>query len=125
MKLGKQTASIFNHLMSTKSESAPRTDKGATVLNWTDRHAYFVNEVSVDGKRVIIERAKAVRTDGDGMSDSQSYRYERKSNFTTKTIVFKWGKWREEYMCPYEEKIKYQPINIIWDGMFEYYDYSF
>jgi len=124
MKLGTQTGSLMNHLMANGTHKA-QIGKGATILQWTDRHAYFVNFVSANGKRALIERAKAVRIDDNGMSDSQDYKYERMENADIREVVFKWGKWRMEYTCPYENKKKYQPINIAWGVMQEYYDYSF
>jgi hypothetical protein len=48
---------------------------GATVLMYTDRHAATI--VKVDSGIVItIQEDKSIRTDTNGMSDTQSYRYE-------------------------------------------------
>lgn len=125
MKLGKDTGSFFNHLMAN-SMSVPEVGKGATILHWSDRSAYFVNFVSADGKKVILERAKAVRTDGNGMCDSQQYMYERANSSTAEivTIVFRHGKWRE-VSTGWDGKTNYDPIRIIFGTMQEYYDYSF
>lgn len=123
MKLGTETGSFFNYLMAN-SMSTPEVGKGATVLHWTDRSAYFVNEVSNDGKTVVIERAKAVRTDDYGMSEAQSYKYERDENAQPETIKFTYGKWRRVY-TNWEGKKETSPINIIFGTMREYYDYSF
>lgn len=123
MKLGTQTGSFFNHLMSN-SMSIPEVGKGATVLHWTDRSAYFVDFVSEDGKTVIIERAKAVRTDNNGMSESQSYEYVRDPQTEPETIRFTYGKWRRVY-TNWEGKKETSPINIIFGTMREYYDFSF
>lgn len=123
MKLGKDTGSFFNYLMGN-SMTIPEVGKGATVLHWTDRSAYFVNQVSEDGKEVIIERAKAIRTDDYGMSDSQDYRYERDPHAEPQTIRFTYGKWRRVY-TNWEGKKETSPINIIFGTMREYYDFSF
>ena len=50
---------------------------GATVLFYTDRAAATVVSISSSGKRVGIKYDKATRTDNNGMSDAQSYSYER------------------------------------------------
>ena len=123
MKLGTETSSLFNHLMSN-NESTPVAGQGATVLQWSDRHAYFVNSVSADGKEVVIERAKAVRIDDHGMGDSQEYTYERDSQAQPEVIRFTYGKWRRVY-TNWEGKKETSPINIIFGVMREYYDFSF
>jgi len=123
MKLGKDTGSFFNHLMAN-SMSVPEVGKGATILHWSDRSAYFVNFVSADGKRVILERAKAVRTDENGMCDSQQYKYERDESAQIVLIVFRHGKWRE-VSTGWDGKTNYNPVHILFGTMQEYYDYSF
>ena len=123
MKLGTETGSFFNHLMAN-SMSVPEVGKGATVLHWTDRSAYFVNSISSNGKEVVIERAKATRTDDYGMSESQSYKYERDPQAQPETIKFTYGKWRRVY-TNWEGKKETSPINIIFGTMREYYDFSF
>lgn len=118
LKLGTQTGSVFNHIMSM-GDNIPEVGKGATELLWTDRHAYFVLWVSDDKKECIIERANAIRTDDLGMSDSQDYRYERYEEGTVKAfrIRYTYGKWRNK-----ETK---GVMNIRFGFMREYYDFSF
>lgn len=65
--------------------AAPATEfevgDGATVISWTDRHACTVIEVlrTKDGrvKGYVLQADRAIRTDGLGMSDAQTYTYER------------------------------------------------
>lgn len=126
MKLGKETGSLINHLMSKSNDNFPTNenkDKGATVLHWTDRSAYFVNEVGKSGKVAVIERAKAIRSDNNGMSDSQSYTFERNENTQEIVVRFRYGRWWEEHNN--DGKKHYSPINIKFGMMSEYYDYSF
>jgi hypothetical protein len=123
MKLGKDTGSVMNHLVS-RSNQEPAVGKGATILYWSDRSAYFVDSVSKDGKKVVIERAKAVRTDNYGRSDSQSYEYQRYENQKPMQIAFRHGKWRI-VSKELDGKAIYRPINIKFGYMDEYYDYSF
>jgi hypothetical protein len=77
MRLGTQTGSLMNHLMSGTLGAAPPTvGEGCTFLHWTDRSAGTVVKVSPSGKTAWVRADKAIRTDTHGMSDSQSYRYE-------------------------------------------------
>jgi len=46
-----------------------------TVYLYTDRHAYEVVEVKSQDN-IVIRRLKATRTDENGMSDAQDYKYE-------------------------------------------------
>jgi hypothetical protein len=77
MKLGRDTGSLINHVMSfaASGKPAPVVGMGATVLMWTDRHAATIVEVSANGKRVGIREDIATRTDANGMSESQTYSY--------------------------------------------------
>lgn len=75
LKLGTQTGSLINHLYSGQTE-APAVGAGATLLMWSDRHAGTIVEVSPNGKRVGFQQDEAIRTDKNGMSDSQTYEYK-------------------------------------------------
>ena len=68
--------SLINHLMSNSSNPAPTVGMGATICLWSDRHACTVTKVSSNGKTLTVQEDKATRTDGNGMSDDQSYSYE-------------------------------------------------
>jgi len=91
MKLGSETGSFFNHLMSNNN-SIPEVGKGATILYWTDREAYEVIEVSNDGKECKIQRYNAKRVDKLGMSDSQEYEYKELTN-EVRDLIFRNGSW--------------------------------
>lgn len=92
MKLGRQTGSFFNGMMSS-NKSMPEVGKGATVLLWTDRHAYQVMEVSKDFKRVVVQQCKPKRIDNYGMGDCQIYDYSE-LNGLNQVIVFRHGSWK-------------------------------
>jgi len=121
MKLGKETGSFINWV-SAENNTPPVVGKGATELHWTDRSAWFVNEVTDGGKRCIIEKANAVRIDDRGMCETQDYRYERTGH--TLELRFKWGKWRYQGGNEWN-KNKWYPKNIVFGYMNEYYDFSF
>lgn len=123
MQLGTETGSVVNHLYSRHANNIPVAGKGATELKWTDRHAYFVNWVSDDLKECTIERAKAIRTDSNGMSECQVYEYERTGEIMD--LKFRWNAWRNFYTCPYTGKKKNSKKSISFGFMEEYYDFSF
>jgi hypothetical protein len=45
MKLGSETGSLVNHLMSSRSNTEPNIGTPATLLSWTDRSAATVTKV--------------------------------------------------------------------------------
>lgn len=94
MKPNSETGSIINMLMSSNS-SIPEAGKGATVLLYSDRHAYEVILVSEDKKRVVIQQYEAKRIDNNGISESQQYEY-KKLYAHTETIVWRNGAWKRE-----------------------------
>lgn len=74
MTLGGGTGSLVNHVMAGSKDAEPTVGMGVTFLMWTDRHAGTIVEV---GKgTVVVQRDKPVRTDSNGMSESQSYEFE-------------------------------------------------
>lgn len=91
---GKTTGSFINYMMGNNT-SLPEVGKGATVLMWTDRHAYEVLNVSEDSKRVVIQQYLPTRSDNNGMSETQNYEY-KELNGQDEVIVWKWGAWRRE-----------------------------
>lgn len=149
---GSQTGSFINMMMSQNC-TLPEVGKGATVLLWTDRHAYEVMEVSDDKKRVVVQQYNAKRIDNLGMSDQQDYEYKELNGYN-EVIVWKWGAWRwemevikfinppigyqKEYDKYYDEngrlmlvegvtkKAKeWRKVNILWGVKDEHYDFNF
>ena len=92
MKLGKQTGSFFNWMMS-KNKSVPVVGAGATILLWSDRHAYEVIEVNEKEKSCVIQRYAPTRLDKLGMSDSQDYEYKELTEQKVK-LYYRWGGWK-------------------------------
>ena len=79
MKLGTETNSMANYLMSgTRGQPAPKVGMGATILMWSDRHAATI--VKVTPTQVHVQRDKATRIDSNGMSEAQHYAYEADSS---------------------------------------------
>lgn len=49
---------------------------GATIQWWTDRTACTVIAVSTSGRQVTVQEDLATRIDSNGLSDTQTYRYQ-------------------------------------------------
>ena len=79
LKLGTETGSLTNHLMSRMTIGAPEpvVGMGATLLSWTDRNAATVVEVWKQGASEFIALTDddATLVGGSCMSESQTYEY--------------------------------------------------
>jgi len=98
LKPGTETGSFINYAMSGQpAEIAETINVGdpATVLAWTDRYPATVIEVR-RGKRpvIVIQEDKATRTDTNGMSESQTYQYERDPQGQTWEVSWRKNGWR-------------------------------
>ena len=82
MKLGSQTASLTNHLLSraTLGQPKPEVGMGVTLLQWSDRSAGTIQKVTELASKtwaweIEITDDSARRIDNNGMSESQEYEY--------------------------------------------------
>ncbi len=101
MKLGTQTGSLVNHIYSrmTNGQPTPEVGMGATLLSWTDRHAATIVHVNGMGDLIIVQEDHAVRTDANGMSESQAYHYTANPHGALYTFrKTKTGAWQEVYL---------------------------
>lgn len=73
---------------------------------WSDRHVHEVTKV-IDQKHVFIREMEAIRTDKNGMSDSQQYRYESNKNANEVELVKRGNVW---YTCRTFSKALYDKI---------------
>lgn len=115
-KAGSETGSLVNLVLSASKDETPVVGMGATILCWTDRHAATI--VSVSPKRIGIVQDEAIRTDKNGMSDSQTYDYKPGNGPVSYYTLRKNGAWVRE-----GESLKGQRIAIGYRD--EHYDYSF
>lgn len=75
---------IINRIMEASATPEPEVGMGATICMWSDRQAATITEViryktgpkAGQVKGVKTRACKAIRTDNNGMSDAQAYRYE-------------------------------------------------
>jgi hypothetical protein len=86
---------------------------GATKCYLTDSHAYTVISVSKSGKTIQIQRDQALRTDNNGMSESQHYTYDRNPQGEIETARLTKKGW----------SVKGTRVSLGYRS--EYYDYSF
>lgn len=112
MKLGTETGSLINHVMTSGGQVQPEVGMGATVCHWSDRHAGTI--VKVTATQIHVQGDKAVRIDKNGMSESQQYEYHR--NPEAPISVFRKTKrgWRNK-----------SGAGLLIGSREEYYDYSF
>ena len=79
MRLGSETNSVVNHLLSrgVKGQPTPAVGMGVTFLGWTDRSPGTIFKTFVVGSRLIIECRDDdyERTDKNGMSEHQTYKF--------------------------------------------------
>ena len=66
---------IFNRMDENRKPATPAVGMGATILMYSDRHAATIVAVGFNNS-VQVQEDVSIRTDANGMSDSQSYRYE-------------------------------------------------
>jgi hypothetical protein len=81
MKLGTETNSLVNHVLSRAvvGQPEPVVGMGVTILHWTDRDAGTITAVDLIGKQIqiTVQEDRALRIDQNGMSECQDYRHER------------------------------------------------
>lgn len=69
------------------SQPKPEIGMGVTFGCWTDRHAGTIVAISKSGKQITVQGDLAIRTDNNGMSECQEYRFER--NPDAPKLIFK------------------------------------
>lgn len=93
MKLGTQTGSLVNHVLSCASPIEPQVNMGCTILSWSDRNPATIIETFEKGKYtyVTVQDDHAVRKDDLGMSECQDWEITRDENGCTRTFRRKKG----------------------------------
>lgn len=96
MKLGTQTGSLVNHVLTTSKATIPAVGDGATIYSWSDRDAATVVEVfEKNGKQfVVVTEDDAVMTAGSAMSEHQEYEYTSRPDGHRMTYRLDDGKWQ-------------------------------
>lgn len=76
----------------------------ATMYYWSDRQAYEVVDV-IDQQHIKLRKLKAIRTDNNGMSDCQDYRYESDPSQPIEELKVVRGKWNKV--------LTYAPVEVL------------
>ena len=107
---------IWNHVALAEEVATPKVGDGATMLLYTDRHAYTITSVAKSGKSFTMQRDNAKRVDNNGLSESQVYEITPDTNGSfTKVRMTKKG-WRVGGM---------RGNKVLVGCRDEYYDFSF
>tara|TARA_S200002703_G_scaffold74073_4_gene63951 strand:- start:14 stop:400 length:387 start_codon:yes stop_codon:yes gene_type:complete len=82
MRLGTQTGSLVNHILSRGVAQEVAVGDPATVLHWSDRSPATVVEIFTKGKFTyfVTQEDHAKRTDSNGYGGQQEYEYSRNPN---------------------------------------------
>jgi hypothetical protein len=70
------TGSLVNNLMNKTIPVTPEIGMGATRLGWSDRNAFTVIDI-LSPKEIRVQRDRANRIDNNGMSDCQTWEFQR------------------------------------------------
>ena len=96
---------------------------GVTAVFYSDRRAFTVVRVSPSGKTLELRQDIAIRTDGNGMSATQEYRYEEDPEYRENNIPNDKAYWLPS-KGHYSLGLASSGPWLI-HGRHEYYDYSF
>ena len=107
---------FFNQIMGNNS-TLPEVGKGATILMYSDRHAYEVIEVSEDGSKCVI-REMDTKNIGESYGDER-YEYSSNENNITKNI-----EWNEKKRCWGEVTYSIEVIRSLANKLYKQYGFG-
>lgn len=128
MKLGTETGSLINHVMANSGFGPePHVGMAATVLYWSDRSPATVIEVNMKKRYIVVQDDDFIRTDNNGMSESQQYEFVRNEKGMTRIFrKNKKGEWVYSYINPETNRIvKAGGCHLRLGSRDKYHDYSF
>lgn len=102
----------------------PEVGMGMTEYLYSDQHAYTVVEL-VSDSTIRVQRDKATRTDSNGMSDCQSYKYEPNSEGGIATLTLRRTKRHPEGVWARKGESVKKGGRWTLNRREEYHDYSF
>lgn len=94
----------------------PKEGDGATIQVGSDRYPYTIIGIYRNGRNIVLQMDKYTRTDNNGMSESQTYSFERDKDGEIQTATLrKDGSYR----------LMGSKIPVWIGSRYAYYDYSF
>lgn len=101
----------------------PAVGMGVTMYGWSDRHSGTIVHVSDNLKEIMVQTDHAVRTDSNGMSECQQYKFfrqpGRRDGADARYTLRKNGRW----VLAGTDLHKGQALSL--GSRDEYYDFSF
>jgi hypothetical protein len=93
--MAKWYGSLTNRLAENTKSPKPEVGMGVTFMMYSDRHAGTIVEV-LSPKKIMVQFDKAVRTDSNGFSENQSYKFEPQPTSAKILVTLrKDGRWHE------------------------------
>jgi hypothetical protein len=127
MRLGTETGSLVNHILTSGFGPEPYVGMPATICYWTDRTPATVVEVNMKGRYIVVQDDDYKRVDSNGMSESQVYEYtQNPENYKRIYRKNKKGVWVAQVRNPETGRLKNAPSGGLCLGEREkYHDFSF
>lgn len=127
MRLGTQTGSLVNHVLTSGFGPEPHVGMPVTVCYWTDRSPGTIVEVNMKKRYIVVQDDDYTRVDSNGMSESQVYEYTQ--NPKNPTRIFrknKKGGWDYCSINPASNRlIKAGGCSLYLGEREKYHDFSF
>jgi hypothetical protein len=74
--------------MTKEKAITPKVGMGATEYCWSDTHPWTVIKL-IGLKTIVVQRDESIRTDNNGLSESQEYIYERNPEGPTRILTLR------------------------------------
>lgn len=104
--------SLQNRLAERSAQPEPKVGMGVTRCMYSDRDPYEIIEVK-DAKHIVIRAMGYERTDKNGMSECQEYRYFSKPDGEVVHLTMRNGRWRDRIVKPvYKEDPEGEFVNL-------------
>jgi hypothetical protein len=75
--------------MKNQNSIVPKIGMGVTINIGSDQVAATIVKMSKSSNKIVLQRDKSIRIDNNGISESQSYLYERDLNGETWTATLR------------------------------------
>lgn len=127
MRLGTETGSLVNHILTSGFGPEPYVGMPATICYWTDRSPATVVEVNMKKRYIVVQDDDYKRVDSNGMSESQVYEYtQNPENHKRIYRKNKKGVWVAQILNPETGRLNNASSGNLYLGKREkFHDFSF